>query len=238
MSKTVIVAALEREVSGFVRHFTRVAHTYDGRTYTFFEHADLIVVCGGIGAEAARRAAEAAFAIYRPTHLHSVGFAGALTNQFRVGDILTPAVVIDARNGSRIQIPGGQGTLITFMDVATSAQKNNLAQAYSAQAVDMEAGTIAAAAHAHSLTFSAIKVISDGLDFEMPQTARFIDAQGRFKTSAFALHVSLRPWLWSRTAQLARNSNHAARNLTEHLKKLFSSTSINITSEIVETKTS
>jgi adenosylhomocysteine nucleosidase len=238
MSRTVIVAALEREVSGFVRHFARVEHTYDGRTYTFFEKSDLVVVCGGIGSEPARRASEAAIAIYRPAHLHSVGFAGALNNQIHVGDVLTPAVVIDARNGSRIQIPGGQGALVTFMEVATAAQKNNLAQAYAAQAVDMEAGAVAAAAHAHNLTFSATKVISDGLDFEMPQTARFIDPQGRFKTAAFALYVSLRPWLWSRTAQLARNSNHAARNLTEHLKKLFSADSMKIAPEIVETKTS
>ena len=219
MSRTAIVAALEREVSAFVRHFARVEHTHGGRTYTFFEHDDRIVVCGGIGAEAARRAAEAAIAIYQPTHLHSVGFAGALTMQLNVGDILSPALVIDSRNGSRTQISAGQGTLITFMEVATAAQKANLAQAYAAQAVDMEASAVAAAAQAHNLIFSATKVISDGLDFEMPQTARFIDSQGRFKTRAFALYVSLRPWLWSQTAQLARNSNHAARNLTQHLKK-------------------
>ena len=35
----------------------------------------------------------------------------------------------------------------------------------------------------------------------MPQTARFIDALGRFKTTAFVLYVSLRPWLWPTTAK-------------------------------------
>ncbi len=238
MSRTVIVAALEREVSGFVRHFTRSQHTHDGRAYTFFEHENLIVVCGGIGAEAARRAAETAIAIYHPAEIHSVGFAGALTAQLRVGDVITPAVVIDAGNGSRIPIPGGDGALITFMDVASSAQKANLAKAYAAQAVDMEASGVGAAAHAHNLTFGATKVISDGLDFEMPQTARFIDSQGRFKTAAFVLYVSLRPWLWSRTVQLARNSKRATRNLSEHLQKLFSSSCMKIAPEIIETKTS
>ena len=56
-----------------------------------------------------------------------------------------------------LHIPGGEGTLITFTEVATAAQKTNLAQAYAAQAVDMEASAVAAAAHAHNLTFSATK---------------------------------------------------------------------------------
>ena len=223
MCKTAIIAALEREVSGFTRHCTRVKRTYEGRSFVFFfepnEQDDLVVVCGGIGAQADRRAAEAVIALYHPALLHSVGFAGALNPALQVGDIITPAVVIDARDGSRVQIEGGEGTLVTFMAVATAAQKANLAQAYAAQAVDMEASAVAAAAHAHNLQFSATKVISDGLHFEMPQTAGFIDAHGRFKTAAFALHVALRPWLWPRVATLAGNSSRAARSLGAHLKE-------------------
>jgi len=135
-----------------------------------------------------------------------------------VGNIFSPAVVLDARDGSRIEIAGGEGTLITFMTVASAEQKANLAQAYGAQAVDMEAAAVAAAAHAHAIRFTATKVISDGLQFDMPETARFIDAQGGFKTASFAFYVALRPWLWRRVAVLASNSNRAARILSEHLK--------------------
>jgi adenosylhomocysteine nucleosidase len=241
MSKTAIIAALEREVSALTRHCARVKRTYEDRTFVFFERDDLVVVYGGIGAEAARRAAEAVIALYHPALLHSVGFSGALNSALHIGDIVTPAVVIDARDGSRITIEGGSGTLITFMAVATAAQKANLAQAYAAQAVDMEAAAIAAAAQAHNLGFSATKVISDGLHFEIPETARFIDAHGRFKTAAFALHVAMRPWLWRRVATLASNSSKAARILGEHLKQ--SRNSFSDTAEhkklkqIVETKT-
>jgi hypothetical protein len=104
------------------------------------------------------------------------------------------------------------------MTVASTNQKANLAQGYGAQAVDMEAAAVAAAARAHGIQFAATKVISDGLDFEMPETARFIDSQGRFRTSAFAVFVALRPSLWRRVAILARNSNRAARVLAEHLE--------------------
>jgi nucleoside phosphorylase len=235
MSKTALIAALQREISGYIRHFTRVERTHEGRTFVFFEQDDLVVVCGGIGAEPARRAAEAVIAIYRPAQLHSVGFAGALTSHLHVGDILIPAVVIDARDGSRVMIEGGEGTLVTFMAVATAVQKANLAEAYAAQAVDMEAAAVASAAHAHNLQFRATKVISDGLHFEMPETAHFIDAQGRFKTTAFALRVALRPWLWPRVTTLASNSSKAARALAKHLKQSCNSFGNTAVPEIIET---
>jgi adenosylhomocysteine nucleosidase len=223
MPKVAIVAALEREVSGLTKSLSHVEHQHDGRRFVFFEGNEIVIVCGGIGVEAARRAAEAAIALYKPTLLQSVGFAGALDADLRAGDLFMPAFVIDARDGSRIEIEGAPGTgkgrssLVTFASVAGAQQKASLAQAYGAQAVDMEAAGVAAAARAHGIGFAATKVISDELNFEMPQTARFIDANGRFKTANFAAFVALRPWLWRRTATLAANTRKAARVLGKHL---------------------
>jgi adenosylhomocysteine nucleosidase len=219
MSKLAIVAALEREVSGLTKGWHRAHRQYEGRDLIFFERDDTILVCSGIGLEAARRAAEAVIALYHPTLVQSVGFAGALDANLRVGDIFSPAVVLDARDGSRIEIAGGEGTLVTFMTVASTGQKLKLAQAYSAQAVDMEAAAVAAAAHAHGIRFTATKVISDGLHFEMPETARFVDVRGHFKTAGFAFYVVLRPWLWGRVVTLAGNSRKAARALGGHLNR-------------------
>ena len=66
MSRVAIVAALEREVRPLVREWRRVRGKYDGRRFRFFEKDDVVLVCGGIGAGAARRAAEAVIAIYAP----------------------------------------------------------------------------------------------------------------------------------------------------------------------------
>ena len=131
MPKVAIVAALEREVSGLTKRWTRVHREYEGRSFDFFEQDEMVVVCGGIGLEAARRAAEAVIALYHPTLVHSVGFAGALDASLHVADIFAPAVVIDARDGSRIEIAGEnrKGTLVSFMAVAGIDQKRNLAQA-------------------------------------------------------------------------------------------------------------
>jgi adenosylhomocysteine nucleosidase len=219
--ETAIVAALERELGGLTKNCRRVEHEYEGHSFTFFEQDGIVAVCGGIGVEPARRAAEAAIALYHPAQLLSVGFAGALDSNLRVGAIFSPAVVIDARDGSRSSIEGGEGTLITFPAVASVRQKANLSQAYGAQAVDMEAAAVAAAAQAHGIRFTATKVISDGLDFEMPETAKFIDAQGRFQAARFAVHVALRPWLWRRVLILARNTRVAASTLDGYFKSAF-----------------
>src|SRR5260370_41394005 len=218
MSKLAIVTALESEVGELTKNYRRIERGYDGRKFTFFEHGDAVLVCGGIGLEAARRAAEAVIASYRPTLVQSVGFAGALDASMHVGDIISPAVVLDARDGSSVEIVGGEGTLVTFMTVAGAEQKQKLAQAYRARAVDMEAAAVAAAAAAHGIRFTATKVISDGLPFEMPETARFIDSRGGFRTPAFAAFVALAPWLWRRVTLLASNTNHADAALAQHLK--------------------
>ncbi len=222
-TKLALVAALEREVGGLIRGWAHIEREHAGRKFVFFERDEVIVVCGGIGAEAARRAAEAVIALYHPAMLQSVGFAGALDTTLQVGDIFVPGVIVDARDNSRTEIPGGSGVLVTFMAVAGVQQKKNLAQAYGAQAVDMEAAAVAAAASAHGLQYGATKVISDELNFEMPEMVRFIDGRGRFKTGSFTAFALLRPWLWIRVAQLARNSSKAARTLAAHLRALQNS---------------
>jgi adenosylhomocysteine nucleosidase len=221
MRKVAIVAALEREVSELTRNWSRVEQQFDSRRLVFLERDEVVVVCGGIGLDAARRAAEAVIALYHPTQLHSVGFAGALDGELRVGDIIAPSVVIDARDGSRAFVRGvdGQSSLVTYMSVAGAQQKRSLAYAFGAKAVDMEAAAVAAAAAAHGIPFAVTKVISDESNFEIPEMDRFIDAQGRFRTVNFGVFIALRPWLWRRVAMLAGNSRKAARVLGEHLER-------------------
>jgi adenosylhomocysteine nucleosidase len=221
MPKIAVVAALEREISGLTKGWSRVEREHEGRSFVFFERDEMVAVCGGIGVAAARRAAEAVIALYSPVIVQSVGFAGALDAGLHVGDIFMPAVVVDARDGSRVEIGGRdrEGLLVTFMAVASVAQKANLAQAYGARVVDMEAAAVANAANAHGIKFAATKVISDELNFEMPQMDRFIGPLGRFRTGSFMGFVALRPWLWRRVAALASNSRKAARMLGEHLER-------------------
>jgi adenosylhomocysteine nucleosidase len=225
MPRVAIVAALQREVSGLLRGANRVEREYEGRTAAFYEHDGTVIICGGIGAEPARRAAEAVIALYHPAILLSAGFAGALDTRLHVGDIFVPAIVVDARDNSRVEVEGGNGILLTFMTVAGAQQKEKLAASYGAQAVDMEAAVVGAAARAHGIPFRATKVISDEFQFEIPETSRFVDPHGNFSTPGFILFAALRPWLWWRVAVLARNSAKAAKSLSEHLKGFYQASS-------------
>jgi len=217
----VIVAALEREVGPLVKSWKRVRRDFEGRKSIFFEADDTVVICGGIGFQAARRASEAAIALYRPSLIQSVGFAGALDPSLHVGDIFCPALIVDARDGSRVPLECGEGTLITFMEVAGAEQKFKLAKAYGAQAIDMEAAAVAAAATAHGIPFGVVKVISDEPDFELPAITPFVDSQGRFNTFEFIRFALLRPWLWPNLILLYRNSDAAARTLSQRLQESF-----------------
>lgn len=220
MPEIAIVAALEREVRPLVKHWRISEKEYDGRRFRFFENDRAVLLCGGLGPEAARRAAEAILALYRPRVVYSAGYAGALEAGLRVGEILSPARVIDATDGSSIDIPGGNCVLISYGHVATPEQKSKLWQAYGAQAVDMEAATVGRAAEARNVAFKALKVVSDESDFKFPDTDRFVDAQGRLHEARFALFAAVRPWLWFPVIRLARNSHRAARLLCTQLSEI------------------
>jgi adenosylhomocysteine nucleosidase len=218
MPKLAMVAALEREVSPLVEHWKRIEREHEGRKFKFFEQGDAVLVCGGIGGEAARRATEAVIALYQPGMVQSVGFAGALDRSLRVGAILTPALVIDAQDGSRIEpaIPG-QGVLVSVARVAGAEQKKRLAKAYGAQSVDMEAAAVAKGARTRGIAFSAVKVISDEIGFELPAMEKFIGRDGQFETGRFVAFVAIRPWLWARVLRLGKNSSIAAQGLSNFL---------------------
>jgi len=217
--KIAIVAALERELP-LLRHWPVVVKEHAGRTFRFFEQGQLVAVCGGIGAEPARRAAEAVIALYAPAVVYSAGFAGALDPALKVADILIPARVIDAGDSSSVETGTGQGILVTFGAVATPEQKVKLGKSFNAQAVDMEASAVARAAAARGVRFAAVKAISDEVGFALPgmnHRTGFIGPSGNFLTGKFARFIMIRPWTWAAALRLARNSKRAAIALSAWL---------------------
>ena len=218
-----IVAALEREVFPLVKQWRMSEKEYDGRRFRFFENDGLVLVCGGIGAEAARRAAEAVIAIYAPAMVVSAGFSGALDPSLRVGDVVQPRRVVNAGDGSSITLDRGEGVLVSFGSVADAAQKAKLRESYGAQVVDMEAAAVGRAAQLRGVGFGVVKVVSDEFDFSFPAMERFVDSEGRFLETRFALFAAVRPWLWPKVIELARNSNHASTALCEWLRHMNAS---------------
>jgi len=215
--KVAIVVALEREVWPMIKDWRQSRRQFDGREFKFYEKDDVVVICGGMGPEPARRASEAIISLYHPGMVVSAGFAGALDPALKIGQTITPRQLIDAADGSRKDCADGDGILITFADIADVDQKAKLAAAYSAHAVDMEAAAVARSAEAHEIKFSACKVISDTNDSALPPLARFITNDGKFDALKFLGFIALRPWLWAKVQRLATNSRIAATNLCSML---------------------
>jgi len=220
MSKVAIVAALEREVRPLVKRWRVIEKEYVGGRLRFYEKDDATLVCAGIGREAARRAAEAIIALYSPGVIYSAGFAGALDPGLRVGDIFEPQRVLNAADGSSVEIAGGTGVLVSFGSVASPAQKAKLRAAFAAQAVDMEAAAVAQAAEARGIRFAVVKAISDESDFTFPELDRFVEADGQFAQWRFAIFAAVRPWRWPLVARLARSSRIAATALCRRLDEV------------------
>jgi adenosylhomocysteine nucleosidase len=212
-----IIAAMEREVRSLVRSWKVRTMEHGDRRYRLFENGETTLICGGIGAEAARRATEALIREVKPTRIISVGFAGALDGSLQVGDVLQPRTVINAADGVRTEIESGRGVLVSSATVADKEQKVRFARSYGAGAVDMEAAAVAQGARARGVEFGAVKAISDAADFSLPAMEgtmdRFVAADGTFRSARFAGYVVLRPWLWAATIALARNSSKASRAL-------------------------
>jgi len=217
MPRLAIVAALEREVRPLVKSWQVTDKEHDGRRFRFFENGEVVVVCGGIGAVAARRASEAVIAIFDPKIVCSAGFAGALDPKLRVGALVRPNSVINAGDGSRTVIEGGEGVLVSFGSVASPGQKSKLRDSFGADAVDMEAAAVARSAEARGKGFTVVKAVSDEINFEFPAMERFVDAEGQFSQGRFAGYAAVRPWLWPRVMRLARNSNRASHALCAYL---------------------
>ncbi len=216
-----IIAALQREIAPIIHSWKHRDVEHGGKTLRFYESEKAVLVCGGIGASAAYLAAEAVTKLYQPQTLVSVGLAGSLSNDIKVGQAFFAAQVIDAASGKIYPANSGTNILVTVGKISGSEEKRALAQRFSAHAVDMEAAAVAEVASQAKLPFFAVKAISDELEFPMPPMDKFVDATGNFATSRFVLHAALRPAMWPVVFRLARNTNLAARALAPLIQNLI-----------------
>lgn len=191
----------------------------DGLEY--FELQTAVVVVGGIGQNAARRAAQAVITRYSPVRMVSAGIAGALKAGMIVGDVVRAREVVNAGSGERFAAGGSDGTVVTVTSVSGATEKRSLAAEWNADVVEMEAAAVAEMAKINGLVFEAVKAISDELEFAMPPVGQFVSDTGKFETLLFAAFIAVRPQWWHAVRQLNANSQTAAMKLSETLQHLI-----------------
>ena len=156
------VAALEREVSGLVRDWSRTKAQSADASWPIYCNQRAALILAGTGAERARTAAKLLIEKFAPRVLISIGFAGSCRPDLRPGELMVPESLVEASTGRTCHCAFGQGQLVTLDRVAGKGLKQQAAARFGAWAVDMEAAGVAAAAAESSMDFAAIKAISDG----------------------------------------------------------------------------
>ena len=220
-----IIAALPGELKPLVRGWQKmpVARGSGIAMWQTIRGGDeLVAVCAGMGAAAARRAFTAAEYAGSLDVVVSLGWAGALSNGARIGECYATSEIIDAQTGERFGLHDADGVrLVTTAQVADAREKQRLASSYSAVLVDMEAAVVARLAQMRGIPMHCFKGVSDGVEAELPDLNRFIDVDGKLRMGSFLAHVAARPQYWCSLMQLGRNSGVAAKALAASVDKFL-----------------
>jgi adenosylhomocysteine nucleosidase len=223
MKRIAIVAAMLGELKPLVRGWQHECR--DGINLWTRESGDQqwIATCAGAGQQAATRAFAAIEQSGPLDKVISIGWVGALAEQFTPGCAYRVSGVIDQRTGERFSAAGASGDLwlVTSPRVADEAEKQCLAAAYSAGLVDMEAAAVARLSVMRGIPFHAIKGVSDGFRDKLPDFNRFLGPKGEFRLVRLILFVVPRPWLWPALVRMGENSSRASKAIAEDLLSLL-----------------
>lgn len=215
-----IIAALPGELKPLVKGWERMP-VARGSGLSMWRRmspdGEVIAVCGGMGAAAARRAFTAAEFLGSLDCVLSVGWAGALLADCRPGECYAVSEIVDAQTGERFHLAKKERPfrLVTCARVASEAEKRRLASSYGAALVDMEAAAVARLAQMRGVPMNCFKAVSDGVGAMLPDLNPYIDVAGQLRLAPLLAHVALRPRYWPSLLQLGGDSREGARTLAE-----------------------
>jgi hypothetical protein len=188
-----------------------------------------IVMETGIGMVRAAAAIRWLLDNYQPRLIIACGFAGALSPELRVGDVLLASGVVepgvgDVHWGTAMPTELGDlpvGRLVTAKRlVATTADKGSMYSQTQAIMVDMESAAIAEACQKRGVQCAIIRSISDTADTALsPQLVALLSG-GRIAPWRIVAALARSPGMIVELWRLARDTRIAARALAAALGRL------------------
>lgn len=222
-----ITFALPAESSAFLRLIREnIRRTHNGVATICgkIDNREIEVLHTGVGENICRQRVAGLLQDRKFDYLISAGFAGALTEQLRVGDLFV------ARNFTTMKItfPGCVTDLYTATQmIDTTDERRKIAQTTGAAAVDMETKFIAQACAEHGLPMLSLRAISDSLTqpFPAPSNILFDTAGQRTDFVKLAAFFLLHPNRIPRLIQFAGRINRAREKLANALVDIVRGTS-------------
>ncbi|MDQ6940636.1 MAG: hypothetical protein M3119_10825 [Verrucomicrobiota bacterium] len=206
-----VTFALPNESSDFVRRLT------NGRLHG----EEVRVLHTGVGERAATKCLATFFEKNSPRLLISSGFAGALTDELRPGDIFiaenfaAPALLNSYHGGHM----GRLQTIETILD--SLGERSALAHRTGAMAVDMETKFIAQACREAKVPMLSLRAISDSpsAPFPIPPSMLFDLERQRTRHGPLAFHLLKHPTSVGKLLSFAKQIAIARRSLTNALEE-------------------
>ena len=231
MTRIAVTFALPAESSEFLRRLRgRTGAERNGvRIVRGKIHDRMIeVVHTGVGEKACRQRVAKFLQDRQLDLLISTGFAGALNDQLKVGDLLLAknfsTIELNNRRSSFSSLPIHEADLVTVSALIDSSEKRlEIAQTSTAAAVDMETEFIAGACADHGIPLLSLRVISDTLDepFPAPTKVLFDIEQQRTNLLKLAAFFLAHPNRIPRLIQFARGIANARKILANTLVVLI-----------------
>lgn len=196
----------------------------------------LISIRSGVGRQAAERATEALISGHEPQWVISAGFAGGLHPELKRHDILMADGLVDLE-GNRLSVAlkvdrealakargVHLGTLLTAdRIIRLPDEKRALGEKHRAMAVDMETFAVAQVCRREKVRFMAVRVISDGVEDELPPDVEHLMEQQTSvrKLGAVVGTVMNRPGSVKDMYNLKENALLAADRLAKFLASMI-----------------
>jgi adenosylhomocysteine nucleosidase len=161
-----ITLALPAESSD-LRHQLREAREHGSLVVGELNNRAVAILHTGVGARDCNERVETLLHKERPQLVISSGFAGAVTDNLQVGNLILAENFSDPRllaSAERILIERKPRLvkLFTSTSIVDSVdERNEIARASGAAAVDMETGSIVGVCNAHGVPVLSLRVISD-----------------------------------------------------------------------------
>jgi adenosylhomocysteine nucleosidase len=195
-----------------------------------FGEAQVRVVLTGVGGVRAANAVRAALE-WQPDICITVGLAGSLRAEHRIGQVLAARDIMELQSGRTIAADAALlrraedckavliERLLTSPEMILSAEgKKRLGNM--AAAVEMESFAIVAEAAAKQIPVIAIRAISDDADEDLPMDfGNILDESGNVKKAKVARLLARSPQKLPALVRLGKNSRAAAEKLAEFMER-------------------
>jgi nucleoside phosphorylase len=229
-----VTFALSAESSDFLRHLRNQSRTDRSGIRTIrgtIDDRTVEVLHTGVGEKVCRQRIVNFLQDQQFDLLISTGFAGALNDQLKVGDLLLAknfsTIDLNEKGSSLSSLAIHAADLLTVPALIDSSEKRHeIARTSGAAAVDMETEFIARACAEHGIPLLSLRVISDTLNEPFPAPTKVLfdieQQRSRFLTLAtfFLAHPNRVPRLVQFARRIARVRKILASALVAILREL------------------